>query len=237
MKVLIACEESQAVTIEFRKLGVEAYSCDIVECSGGHPEWHIKGDVLKYLDGLYVCKCGNLFEGGLGKYGCCDVSKLITWNMMIAFPPCTHLAVSGAAWFEQKRKDGSQQGAIDFFMELVNAPIAKIAIENPVGIMSTNHKKPSQIIQPFYFGDAVKKTTCLWLKELNPLFHAKGKDLFNDTITHVLPELLTMQSKKTGKVRTYSKWEYEASCKQDNRKEIRSKTFVGIAKAMAAQWS
>ena len=116
MKILVACEESQAVTIELRKLGHEAYSCDIEPCSGGYPEWHIHDDVLKYL--------------------------INEWDMMIAFPPCTHLAVSGARWFKQKRADGRQQKAIDFFMSLANAPIAKIAIENPISIMSTVWRKP-----------------------------------------------------------------------------------------------
>ena len=142
-KVLIACEESQAVCIEFRKLGIEAYSCDILPCSGGHPEWHIKGDVLEQL------------EKG--------------WDMMIAFPPCTHLAVSGAAHFDKKRKDGRQQEGIDFFMSIVTAPIEKIAIENPVGIMSSIYRQPDCIIQPYRFGDPHKKTTCLWLKNLPAL--------------------------------------------------------------------
>ena len=137
MKILIACEESQAVTIAFREKGHEAYSCDIQECSGGHPEWHIKGDVLEQL----------------GK----------KWDMIIAFPPCTYLTVTGNKWMkpefkdrfptrEQDRKDG-----IDFFMKFVNADCQKIVIENPVGIMSTEHKKPTQIIQPYYFGDEAKK--------------------------------------------------------------------------------
>jgi len=128
MKVLVACEESQAVCIAFRNKGHEAYSCDILPCSGGHPEWHLQDDVLKVL-------------GGPG------------FDLMLAFPPCTDLAVSGAAWFERKRKDGSQQRSIDFFMALVNADIPKIAIENPVGIMSTVYRKPDQVIQPWQFGD------------------------------------------------------------------------------------
>src|SRR5579871_599466 len=117
MKILVACEESQAVTIELRKLGHEAYSCDIQECSGGHPEWHIQDDVLKHLDG---------------------------WDMIIAFPPCTHLAMSGARHFEKKRADGRQQEGINFFMAITNAPCAKLAIENPVGIMSGIYRKPDQ---------------------------------------------------------------------------------------------
>jgi len=206
MKVLVACEESQAVCIEFRKQGHEAYSCDILDCSGGHPEWHIKGDVLEQLN-----------KG---------------WDMMIAFPPCTHLAVSGAAWFEEKRKDGRQQGGIDLFMAHANAPIEKIAIENPVGIMSSEWREPDQIIQPYYFGDEFQKTTCLWLKNLNPLFHCAEDDLFYKK-THVgKGEFITH---KSGKVRP--KWFADAfHLPPEERARVRSKTFPGIAKAMAEQW-
>ena len=122
MKVLVACEESQAVTIELRKLGHEAFSCDIEECSGEHPEWHLQQDVIPLLEQ--------------------------EWDMIIAFPPCTNLAVSGARHFEQKRKDGRQQESVEFFMKFANANCEKIAIENPVGIMSTQWRKPDQIIQP-----------------------------------------------------------------------------------------
>lgn len=135
MKVLVACEESQAVTIAFRKLGHEAYSCDIEPCSGGHPEWHLQQDVVPLLSQ--------------------------NWDMIIAFPPCTHLATSGAAWFEKKRKDGRQQQGIDFFMLFANANCPRIAIENPVGIMSTVWRKPDQIIQPWQFGEPFSKKTCL----------------------------------------------------------------------------
>lgn len=143
MKILVACEESQAVTIELRKLGHEAYSCDIEPCSGGHPEWHLQQDVTQLLK--------------------------IEWDMIIAFPPCTHLAVSGARYFEEKRKDGRQQQGIDFFMMFANANCKKIAIENPVGIMSTKFRKPDQIIQPWQFGHGETKATCLWLKGLPKL--------------------------------------------------------------------
>ena len=197
MKILIACEESQAVTIELRKLGHEAYSCDIMDCSGGHPEWHIKGDVLKQLN-----------KG---------------WDMMIAFPPCTHLAVSGAAWFKEKIADGRQQQGVDFFMALVNAPIPKIAVENPVCIMSTKYRKPDQIINPFQFGDAVPKKTCLWLKNL-PLL--SPTDI-------VEPKYII--GKRDGK--KYSEIHYMSVGKDpDERSKLRSKTFPGIAKAMADQW-
>ena len=209
MKVLIACEESQAVCIEFRKKGHEAYSCDIQECSGGHPEWHICGDVIEQLD-----------KG---------------WDMMIAFPPCTHLAVSGAAWFEQKRKDGRQQQGIDFFMQIVNAPIPKIAIENPIGIMSKIYRKPDQVIHPYYFGDDTSKATCLWLKNLLKLYHQKEPDLFCQKSTHVKPhfvEYIHANGKPHKYSRTGDKW-YKSA---EERSRERSKTFPGIAKAMAEQW-
>ena len=204
MKILVACEESQVVTIELRKLGHEAFSCDLLDCSGGHPEWHIKADVLKLLN-----------KG---------------WDMMIAFPPCTHLAVSGAQWFPEKIADGRQQQGIDFFMQFVNAPINKICIENPIGIMSTIYKEPTQIIQPYYFGDEAQKTTCLWLKNLPLLYHNDKPNLFDSVITHVdKGEILQLGGK--GKKRM-SKW----YAKTRNAKE-RSKTFPGIAKAMAKQWT
>ena len=197
MKILVACEESQAVTKEFRKLGHEAYSCDIQGCSGGHPEWHLQKNVVELLRG--------------------------EWDMMIAFPPCTHLAVSGARWFPEKIKDGRQQQGIGFFMDLVNAPIDKIAIENPVSIMSTKYRKPDQIIQPWQFGDPTTKKTCLWLKNL-PLLQPTDV---------VEPEYII--GKKDGK--KYSKIHYMSNqLGNEERARQRSKTFPGIAKAMAEQW-
>lgn len=122
MKVLVACEESQEVCKAFRALGHEAYSCDIEPCSGGHPEWHLQCDALEIIK--------------------------MHWDLIIAHPPCTDLAVSGAAWFAEKRADGRQQAAIDFFMQFVNADCEHIAVENPVSIMSTQYRKPDQIIHP-----------------------------------------------------------------------------------------
>lgn len=210
MRVLVACEESQAVTIEFRKLGIEAFSCDIQECSGGHPEWHFKQDVFEVIN--------------------------MGWDMMIAFPPCTHLAVSGAAWFEQKRKDGRQQQGIDFFLRIANAPIERIAIENPVGIMSKIYRKPDQVIQPYYFGDQAQKTTCLWLNNLPPLYHNDRPNLFDNNVTHTWEgEMITYVEKKTGKIRKMAKWYNDA--RKGNHGFNRSKTFPGIAKAMATQWT
>lgn len=144
MKVLVACEESQAVATAFREIGHEAYSCDISNCSGGHPEWHIKDDVTNIIDKA--------------------------WDMILAFPPCTDLCVSGARWFREKREDGRQQRAVEFFMMFASAKCGKIAIENPVGIMSKLYRKPDQIIQPWMFGHMEQKATCLWLKGL-PLLH------------------------------------------------------------------
>ena len=183
IKVLIACEESQAVTKEMRVLGIEAYSCDIEPCSGGHPEWHIQGDVTPLLDQK--------------------------WDMVIAFPPCTDLCVSGARWFKEKQADGRQQKSIDFFLQFTRLS-CKWAIENPIGIMSTKFRKPDQIIQPWQFGHGETKATCLWLSGL--------------------PEL-----KPTNVVecREQRIWKMAPS---PERSKQRSKTFLGIAKAMANQW-
>lgn len=204
MKVLVACEESQAVTIELRKLGHEAYSCDILPCSGGHPEWHLQQDVIPLLKQK--------------------------WDMIIAFPPCTHLAVSGARHFKEKQKDGRQQQGIDFFMEFVNADCPRIAIENPIGIMSTKYKKPDQIIQPWMFGDKYTKSTCLWLKnlpKLKPTNIVEHGEYFEWV-------------DKNGKKKRQPKWFFEALKKAktpEERSILRSKTFPGIAKAMAEQWT
>ena len=205
MKILVACEESQAVTKELRKLGHHAFSCDILECTGGHPEWHIKGDAIK--------------EAYSRKY-----------DMMIAFPPCTHLAVSGARHFEQKIKDGRQQQGVDFFMKLINAPIDKISIENPIGVMSTKYRKPDQIIQPWQFGDKAQKSTCLWLKNLPVLLPTEIVDK---------GEFIEFVSKKGVKKRQ-PKWYFDAlknAKTPAERSSLRSKTFKGIARAMATQWT
>lgn len=139
MRVLVACEESQAVTSQLRRGGVEAYSCDLLPCSGSHPEWHIQADAL-------------------------EVAKM-SWDMVLAFPPCTHLASSGASWFPEKRRDGRQQMGIGFFLAFTALDhVPRVAIENPVGIMSRLYRKPDQIINPWQFGDPYEKRTCLWLK-------------------------------------------------------------------------
>lgn len=206
-RILVACEESQAVTIELRKLGIEAFSCDLQECSGGYPDWHYQRDVFEVIE--------------------------MGWDAMIAFPPCTHLAVSGAAWFEQKRKDGRQQEGIDFFMAIVNANVPRIAVENPIGIMSKLYRKPDQIIQPYYFGDEASKKTCLWLKNLPPLYHNATPNLFDSNVTFVgKGEIVEFESGCK-----MPKWYADAwKLPKDERSKLRSKTFPGIAKAMATQW-
>ena len=216
MKVLLACEESQSVCAEFRKLGHEAWSADILECSGPFPEYHIKGDVLDIINNGQAVSPGN-------------------WDLMIAFPPCTHLASSGARHFEKKKKDGRQDEGIKFFMKMIKANIPKIAVENPIGIMSTEWGKPNQIIQPYYFGDPYSKSTCLWLKNLPELkYNSKPKN--GQLIADLEPDLPNEVDK--GEFITFTsgkrmaKWYNEAS----GNGHLRSKTFPGIAKAMAKQW-
>ena len=221
MKILVACEEPQAVTIELRKLGNEAYSCDIIECSGGHPEWHIMQDVLPLLDG----NCDFMSVDGQ--------SHRINgkWDMIIAFPPCTHLSSSGQ-WAYKKGKDiNLKLEAISFFMAFANAPCDKIAIENPVGVMSSEWRKPNQIIHPWMFGDMASKQTCLWVKglpNLTPAVTEKPEFEYHE-----------WSDKRTGKKKRMEKWMYDIRCISDRKKraEIASKTFPGIAKAMAEQWA
>lgn len=226
MNVLLACEESQTVCKAFRKRGHKAFSCDIEPCSGGHPEWHIHGDVLDYLD---LKKCNGYFHTEDGQ----DHEIYEDWDMIIAFPPCTDLAVSGARYFERKRKSGIQQKSIEFFMAMVESDCEKIAVENPVGIMSTHCRKPDQIVQPYFFGDPHKKTTCLWLKGLPPLEKTNMVDV----------EDLKTYNYSNGEKKVYSEFVHP---KDENGKylkftdkevkKIRSKTFPGIAEAMANQW-
>ena len=191
-RVLVACEESQAVTKELRAIGIEAYSCDIEDCSGGHPEWHIQGDVIPLLKE--------------------------SWDMVIAFPSCTHLASSGARHFAKKRKDGRQQQGVEFFIRFTALNCEKVAIENPVGIMSTIFRKPDQIIQPWQFGHPEQKSTCLWLKGL-PLLTATDdvKEPMMSLPIKIRQKILYMSPNR-------------------DRSKQRSKTFLGIAKAMASQW-
>ncbi len=184
LRVLVACEESQEVCRAFRSLGHEAYSCDIEPCSGGHPEWHLQCDALELLK--------------------------MKWDMILAFPPCTDLAISGARYFAEKREDGRQQKSIEFFMKFAKADCSRIAIENPVGIMSTYWRKPDQIIQPWMFGHGETKATCLWLKGLPLLTPADVVEGREQRVWKMPP----------GK----------------DRAKLRSRTYPGIARAMAEQW-
>lgn len=204
-RVLVACEFSGIVRDAFAARGFDAWSCDIVPAKRNHSVQHIRGDVLQLFD----------------KYGCANCNgdgceRCKPFDLMIAHPPCTHLCVSGAKHFPAKRRDGRQRKAIDFFLALAHAPIPHIAIENPVGIMSSEYRKPDQTIQPWQFGDEAQKTTHLWLVNLPPLqpTNIVGKGEF-----HRCP---------SGK--TLPKWY------SDGDARTRSTTFPGIANAMACQW-
>jgi hypothetical protein len=210
MKILVACEESQAITKELRALGHEAFSCDILPCSGGHPEWHFQQDVF------------DVIEQG--------------WDMMIAHPPCTYLAVSGARWLYNK--DGSkneerwrnQAEALQFVQRLMDAPIDKIAIENPVSVISSHIRKPDQIVHPWMFGDKASKSTCFWLKNLPKL---EPTDIVEKG------EFIEFISKKGIKKRQ-PKWYFDALKEAKTpaeRRTLRSKTFKGMAQAIAKQWT
>ena len=184
-RILVACEESQVVTASFRSMGVDAFSCDLLPCSGGHPEWHIREDVE-------------------------IVVSREDWDAVIAFPPCTDLASSGARWFSTKKEDGRQQESMRFFMVFADLECKHVAIENPIGIMSTEWRRPDQIIQPWQFGHGETKATCLWLKNLPPLVP-----------TNIVPG------------RENRVWRMPPS---PNRGILRSRTYPGIASAMAVQW-
>ncbi len=206
MKILVGCEESQAVTIELRKLGHEAYSCDLLDCSGGHSEWHIQGNVLEQLDK--------------------------NWDMGIFFPPCTFLTNAGIRWFNEdnygdkaRARKRERKKAFDFVMKLWNSNIPKVVIENPVGWLNSHFRKPNQIIQPYYFGDKESKRTCLWIRGLPNLKHTKI----------VEPKIYAYFKNGPKKGQPIYGTQY---CKfTENRSIIRSKTFPGIAKAMAEQWT
>lgn len=220
MKVLVACEESQEVCKAFRKLGNEAYSCDIIECSGGHPEWHIMHDVIPLLNG----QCNFKTRDGI------EHSIDVNWDLIIAFPPCTYLTVTGNRWFNVDRygekatmRHKYKEEAIKFFMAFANADCERIAIENPVGIMSSEWRKPDQIINPWQFGDAFEKKTCLWLKGL--------PELTPTNIVEIPPR------KKFDSGKSMPSWYAEAwHLPKEERAKLRSKTFPGIARAMAEQW-
>lgn len=232
LNILVACEESQAVCKEFRKLGHNAFSCDLLPCSGGHPEWHFHQDVLEVI----ANKGGVLQNGEF-----CFIDG--NWDLMVAHPPCTYLAVSGAKWYynpedkdlpvEKRRphpkfpnRAKDKELAKDFFLALANADIPYIAIENPIGIMNTQWRKPDQTVHPYHFGDSAAKATCLWLKNLPPLEYTNVVDK---------GEYITLSSGKR-----MAKWYSDALTKSktpEERRNLRSKTFIGFAKAVADQWS
>ena len=250
MNIFVPCEESQAVTMELRKLGHEAFSCDIIECSGGHPEWHIMCDALEILNpkehqgaagtwfggytheiykGIMFCTCDGKVHWIDGK-----------WDMIIAFPPCTYLTVTGNRWFNverygekavQRQKD--REDAIKFFLAFANADCPRIAIENPIGVMSTYFRKPNQVIQPWQFAlteeEKTEKSTCLWLKGLDPLVprtNEKPELAYHEWVT------------PSGKHKRQTLWYYNTRClPHSQRASAASKTFPGIAKAMAEQWA
>ena len=228
LKVLVACEESQRVCAEFRKLGHEAYSCDVQEPSGGHPEWHILGDVLPLLEREREFRTMD----GVSHY-------VNQWDLIIAFPPCTHLAVSGARHFEKKRADGRQREGIEFFCKFLDLDCPHVCIENPINIISGDYvkkwfpdlckkynlpRKASQEVSPHLFGTPIRKKTHYWLKGLPDL-----------QPTDIVEPNLRTYTLKNGKTTTFS----EAYCvgKNSHSSRERSKTAIGIAKAMAEQWS
>ena len=220
-RALVACEESQAVTIALRKLGWDAYSCDIQECSGGHPEWHICESVIPLVNGDCVFKTMD------GKMHSIEGK----WDLLIAHPPCTFLTVTGNRWFNverygdkaiQRMKD--REEAVEFFMVFANANCDHICIENPVGCMSTRWRKADQIIQPWMFGDPFEKKTCLWLIGLNPLVETN--------VVEPAPR------KQFASGNTMPAWYADAwHLPKEERSRLRSKTFQGIADAIASQFT
>lgn len=208
MKVLVACEESQRVCIAFRERGHEAYSCDIIECSGNHPEWHIKGNALPLINGDVSFRTCDGTEHYVDK-----------WDLLIAHPPCTYLSNAGARHLypngflnEERYRKGIQ--AREFFLQFWFANVDKICVENPVPTKIYNLPKYTQIVEPYQFGHPIKKRTCLWLKNLPPLMP-----------TNVVDKRISTR---------YARWFNDGS--SEERQRNRSKTFEGIAKAMAEQW-
>lgn len=224
MNILLACEESQRVCMEFRKRGHNAFSCDIIECSGDHPEYHIQQDVLPLLNGN--CE----FTTMDGK----THSIKGKWDLIIAFPPCTYLTVTGNRWFNVERygekaieRQREREKAIEFFMAFVNADCDHIAIENPIGVMSTAYRKPDQIIQPWMFGHPTVKSTCLWLKGLQPLTPTNIVEVDKSDVYEYVAA--------NGSIKHDSR--SRSKCKKSERSKHRSKTFPGIAEAMGEQWN
>lgn len=223
--ILIGCEESQAVTIAMRKEGIKAYSCDLKDCSGGHPQWHLKMDVFQAIKGGLLHTQNN------------NEIKIDQWQGAIFFPDCTYLTCS-AEWaykdgpYHQKIRQGVLTGnkrrqarakAFEFFMALWNCGIEKIAIENPIGVMSTYFRKPDQIIQPYEFGDDASKSTCLWLKNLPNLQPTK-----------YFPPRIVNGKKRWGNQTDGGQYNLSPTA---DRAMLRAKTYPGVAKAMALQWA
>lgn len=225
MRVLVACEESQMVCKAFRARGHEAYSADVLEPSGDHPEWHILGDVIPLINGR--CKFQTM-DGA-------EHEIAGRWDMLIAFPPCTFLTVTGNRWFNVEkygekaiRRIQNRVDALEFFMKFASADCERIAIENPVGIVSTHWRKPDQIIQPYQFGHKARKKTCLWLKGIDPLKPTKIVDC---------GEIL-LGGYSVGACANYARDENGKIIPWNDPRtaRARSKTFPGIGAAMAAQW-
>jgi len=210
VKVLVACEFSQVVTRAFRERGHEAYSCDLLPTEG-NPDWHIQDDVLKHLD-----------DG---------------WALMIAHPPCTYISYVGTKWWNDLGRCQKRLRALDFFRQLWEAPINKICLENPRGCASPTIAKYSQLINPYYFGDSYSKPTCLWLKNLPLLVYWSKPNLFGEKVTLVSKGEFVEHVQKNGRIKKDAKWYYEAiKLPPEERERLRSRTFPGIAKAMAEQW-
>lgn len=227
MNVLVACEESQRVCTAFRERGHNAFSCDIEPCSGGHPEWHIMQDVIPLLNGRCSFKTMDGIEHSIdGK-----------WDLIIAHPPCTYLTVAANKLYNIEKygekavkRLEDREKAIEFFMEFVNADCERKAIENPIGVISTRYRKPDQIIQPYQFGHPVRKSTCLWLYNLPKLkptnivdfecIHSNGKSGGYSGPSWIVKD-------ENGKILSY---------KDPRVAKARSKTYEGVAKAMASQW-
>jgi hypothetical protein len=206
--ILVACEESQRVCKAFRDKGHIAFSCDIIDPSGGHDEWHIKQDVLPLLSNNVTFETLDGFTHFVKE-----------WDLLIAFPPCTHLCSSGQRWFYEGYKDYSlQRTASEFFMKFINSNIRRICVENPVGVMSTLYRRPDQYIQPYEYGHPETKKTCLWLKNLPKL----------KPTNNVYNEMLSLPLKQRNRIHWLS---------GKNRSKERSKTYIGVAEAMAEQWS
>lgn len=227
MKVLVACEESQTVCKAFREKGHEAYSCDIQDCSGGHPEWHICDDVTKFLNPITT----YYGEKGISFYTYDGYHHWINskWDLIIAHPPCTYLTVAANKYYNVEKygkkaveRINERKLAADFFMEFINADCERIAVENPIGVMSTLYRKPDCIIQPYQFGHNERKSTCLWLKNLPALKPTN--------IVEFKP--IVFESGKTDSKLHFETWKLP----KEERQRLRSKTFEGIAKAMAEQF-